>query len=186
VIQLMPVAAIGTALLLSRRPAFGALALCLIAIPAAITTANPGVRDSGDHYESQAVTLGRYVALRAEPGQTAYVMYARVNSLFYTGLPSPFPYHWSLMMRAVPGAAHQLRALLASPRRPVWIIAQDKPRGYGLDPSGATGRLVREHYRVVARVCRKPILLERGKPARAAPRMVRSCVISPALVTRPA
>src|SRR3954447_24875176 len=176
----MPVAAIGTALLLTRRVGLGAVALCLIAIPAAITTARPGVLDSGDHYESQAVTLGRYVALRAEPGQTAYVMYARVNSLFYTGLPSPFPYHWSLMMRAVPGAVHQLRTLLASPRRPVWIIEQDRPKGYGLDHRGATARLVREHYRVVAHVCRQPILLERGKRARAAPRLVQSCAIAPA------
>ena len=185
VIQLMPVAAIGTALLLSRRPLLGAVALCVIAIPAAITTANPGIRDSGDHYETQAVSLGRYVSDRAEPGQTAYVMYARVNSLFYTGLPSPYPYHWSLMMRTIPGAVPQLRALLASPRRPVWIISQDGPKGYGLDRSGATARLVRAHYRVVAHVCGQPILLERGKPARAAPPLVRSCVIAPSAAPRP-
>ncbi len=186
VIQLMPSAAVGSALLLSRRPALGGVALCLIAIPAAIATAQPGIRDSGDHYESQAVTLGRYVGLRAEPGQTAYVMYARVNSLFYTGLHSPFPYHWSLMMRAAPGAVHRLRTLLASPRRPVWIIDQDGPKGYGLDRSGATARLVHDHYHVVAHVCRKPILLERGKAARPAPPMIRSCLISPAVVPRPA
>jgi hypothetical protein len=186
VIQVMPVAAIGTALLLSRRLVFGALALCLIAVPAAITTANPGIRDSGDHYETQAVSLGRYVADRAEPGQTAYVMYARVNALFYTGLRSPYPYHWSLMMRTIPGAVHQLRALLASPQRPVWIIGQDKPKGYGLDHSGATAKLVREHYRVIAHVCHKPILLERGQRSRAAPQLIRSCVISPAPASGPA
>jgi hypothetical protein len=185
VIELMPVAAVGSALALSKRPALGAVGLCVLAVPAALFTLSSGIRDRGDSYEHASVTLGRYVQLRALPGQTAYVLYARVNALFYTHLPSPFPYHWSLMMRSVPGATTQLRTLLASPRRPTWIISQDGPRGYRLDSSGATARLITLHYRRVARVCTRPILLARGAPAKPPPPMTGSCEISPALLPPP-
>lgn len=186
VIELMPVAAVGSALLLSRRPALGALGLCVLVLPVMLATLSPGIRDRADGYQRAAVTLGHYVHLRAEPGQTAYVLYARVNALYYTGLPSPFPYHWSLMMRSIPGAPQRLRALLASPRRPTWIIDQDGPRGYGLDPGGATGRLLTAHYRRVAHVCGRPILLARGAPAKPPPPMTSRCELSRSVLPAPA
>jgi hypothetical protein len=186
VIELMPVAAVGAAALLSRRPAIGAVVLCAVAIPAAIATLDVGGKDSGDGYERSSVTIGRYVHYRAKPGQTAYVLYARVNALYYTGLPSPFPYHWSLMMRGVPHATRTLRALLASGRRPTWIIDQDGSSGYGLDPRGATARLLTLHYRPAGRVCGRTILLERGASAKPPPRMTGGCALSPAVLPRPA
>jgi hypothetical protein len=185
VIQLMPVAAVGAGALLSRRPALGVVGLCVLAIPAAYGTLNLARTDENDSYQRDAVTAGRYVHLRAEPGQTAYVLYARVNELYYTGLLSPFPYHWALMLRATPHVGARLRALLTSPRRPTWVLGWDSPNSYGMSGHGATAALLTRHYRVVARVCGHRILLERGAPSRPPPPMTGPCEISPSLVPRP-
>ena len=81
-----------------------------------------------------------YVRRHARPGDTQYVMYARANVGYYAGLPSPYPYAWSLLVRAHPGATARLRQLLASPRRPTWIVGWQPPDRWGLDPGGATPR----------------------------------------------
>jgi hypothetical protein len=176
VIELVPVAAIGAAIAFARRPVIGAAALCVLAISALLPTLRAAVNGSAGTYQQDARTIGAYVRLRAEPGQTAYVLYARANALYYTGLPSPFPYHWVLMMRAIPAATHQLRALLSSDRRPTWIVNQDGPNGYGLDPRGLTRALLARHYVVAGKVCGRRILLARGSPAKSPPRMTRGCL----------
>ena len=139
-----------------------------VAIPALIVTLNVALKDQGDSYQHNALTAGSYVHLRAEPNQTAYVLNARVNALYYTGLPSPFPYHWTLMKEAIPGFQAKLRLLLGSSRRPTWIIDWD----------GAQGLRLQRSYRVVAHVCGRPILLRRGAPAKPPPQMAGSCQIA--------
>jgi 4-amino-4-deoxy-L-arabinose transferase-like glycosyltransferase len=168
VIQLMPVGAVGAAALLARRPAIGTFGLAAVAIPALIVTLNVALKDQGDSYQHNALTAGSYVHLRAEPNQTAYVLNARVNALYYTGLPSPFPYHWTLMKEAIPHWNAKLHALLASKQRPTWVIDWDGGKGYDL----------LRHYRVVARVCGRPILLERGAHAKPPPPMKGGCAIA--------
>jgi hypothetical protein len=185
VIQLMPVAAVGAAALLARRPAIGILGLGALALPAAIVTLNVALKDQGDNYQHDALTTGRYVQLRAEPGQTAYVQYARVNSLYYTGLESPFPYHWSLMLQAIPHMGQKVRAMLASDRRPTWIIAWDSANSFGLGGNGATARLLKDHYRHVTNVCGQPILLARGARAKPPPPMTGSCEIARSALPTP-
>ena len=162
VIELMPVAAVGVAVACARRPRLGVALVLAVVAPALLPTLRAGLLDSADAYQQSSMTIGRYVRASAEPRQTAYVLYARANALYYTGLSSPFPYHWDLMMRAIPAAEHQLRALLAGPRRPTWIIEEDRPDFAGLDPGGVTRALLARHYRVVARVCGLPVLLARA------------------------
>lgn len=178
-IELIPVTVVGVAAVVAWRPRIGA-ALCAAAL--AIGTAT-----SVDHvalgrpaqYQRGAVVLGDYLRDRALPGDTAYVLYAKVNALFYSGLPSPFPYHWSLMMDSVPSAERQLRALLASPRRPTWIVEAQATTAFGLDRSGATARLIARHYRRVARPCGRPVLLARNAGARPDPGLKERCSTLP-------
>ena len=47
---------------------------------------------------------------------------------------SPFPYAWSLMMRAIPGAPGRLARMLASPQRPTWIVGWQPPGAGGSTP----------------------------------------------------
>jgi hypothetical protein len=99
-----------------------------------------------------ALAIARYVRTHARPGDTQYVMYAQANIGYYTGLPSPYPYAWSLMVRAKPGAIAQLQRLLASPQRPTWLVKAQRPDRWRLDPVGRTAHLIASHYRPVAKV----------------------------------
>jgi hypothetical protein len=172
-IELVPVAAVGSAALLSKRTAPALLALGLVLLPAARFMVGPIRLDDGDTLQRTAVAVGRYVHDRAELGQTDYVLYARADVLYYSGLPNPYPYNWSLMLRAAPHAIPRLRALLASSQRPTWVVEWQAPPAFGLDKGGATGRLIARHYTRVARVCGHPLLLARGARARPAPSRVR-------------
>ncbi len=96
------------------------------------------------------VAVADFIRARAKPGDTQYVMYARANVDYYSGLPSPFPYAWSLMLRTIPGARGQLVRLLASPRRPTWVVGWQAPRRWGLDPDGRIAADLRRSYRVEA------------------------------------
>ncbi len=99
-----------------------------------------------------AMAVARYVRTHARPGDTQYVMYAQANVPYYIDLPSPYPYAWSLMVRAKPGAIPQLQRVLASARRPTWLVRWQAPRHWGLDPGGRTKRLIVRDYRLAATV----------------------------------
>jgi hypothetical protein len=101
------------------------------------------------------------VRTHARPGDTEYIMYAKANVGYYTGLPSPYPYAWSLMVRTLPGAIPRLQHLLESAQRPTWIVRWQRPGVWGLDPHGTTRRLLRTEYRRVARVDGRAIYHER-------------------------
>jgi hypothetical protein len=61
-------------------------------------------------------------------------------------------------VRAKPGAIPRLRRLLASPARPTWVVEWQPPDQWGLDPRGATARLLARHYRRAATVNGHPVL----------------------------
>jgi hypothetical protein len=168
-IALVPAAAAGAGSLFSRHRLVGAVAVVAIALPTVLNASLVARSDSADSFQQAAVTIGDYIRDRALPNETAYVMYAKVNALYYAGLRVPYPYNWSLMLRAAPHAQQRLRSVLASPRRPTWIVRAEWPRAFGLDRSGATKRLLAQHYRAVANVCGTEVLLARGATVRPAP-----------------
>ena len=84
-------------------------------------------------------------------------MYARANVLYYAGLPTPYPYEWSLMVRAAPRARAQLQRLLGSPRRPTWLVQWQDDDRWQLDPGGRMDSLIARGYRMAAIVDGRPI-----------------------------
>jgi 4-amino-4-deoxy-L-arabinose transferase-like glycosyltransferase len=114
---------------------------------------------------SGIAAMARYVRTHARPGDTQYVMYARANVGYYTGLQSPYPYAWSLLVRAHPGAIPRLLHLLRSPQRPTWIVGWQKPNHWQLDPQHAIAHALHAHYRVVAHVHGHPIYHRTSSPA---------------------
>ena len=172
-IELVPVATVGTAALFSRHRLPAMLGLCVLVVPAAIYMVGPIHQDRADHYQRAARIVGRYVRSRALPGQTDYVLYSRPDVLYYAGLQNPYPYNWGLMMRAAPHAVPRLRSLLASGRRPTWIVVWQAPDSVGLDRSGLTARLLARYYRHDATVCGHRILVARGARGRPGPLHVR-------------
>jgi 4-amino-4-deoxy-L-arabinose transferase-like glycosyltransferase len=64
------------------------------------------------------------VALRAvaEPGDTLVVFGGRADLQLESGLPSPYPYLWSLPMRALDPDLVEFRAMVAGPDAPTWLV----------------------------------------------------------------
>jgi hypothetical protein len=168
-IALIPGVSAAAAITLARHRLIGALAVCAIALPTAVHAFTSARSDSPGHSQRAALAIARYVRARALPHQTLYVLYARVNVLYYAGLDDPFPYNWSLMIQAVPGAEARLRGLLGSGGRPTWVVRMSTTRSLGLDRSGGTQRLLTSHYRSVGTVCGATVLLERGARERPPP-----------------
>jgi 4-amino-4-deoxy-L-arabinose transferase-like glycosyltransferase len=152
-IEVVPVAAVLAGIAMAAMPAtIRATVLsasALLAVGAAIGAIDY-VRDDHPHGVERAV--GRYIHANARPGDTQYVLYARANVLYYGGVPTPFPYDWSLMLRAHPGVPAALYRLLASPRRPTWLVRWQDDERWHLDRGDIVDRLLRGHYRVAATI----------------------------------
>jgi 4-amino-4-deoxy-L-arabinose transferase-like glycosyltransferase len=150
----------GCALASVPRAARLATAGAIAAIAVTVTVA--GVSHArANPAQHSVVAVARWMRAHERPGDTQYVLYARANVGYYSALRSPYPYAWSLMMRAVPGAAARLLGLLRSPQRPTWIVQWQDPSAWGLDPHGAIRHALRTRYRLVARVHGHPIFRRR-------------------------
>jgi membrane protein DedA with SNARE-associated domain len=102
--------------------------------------------------------VGGYIRAHARPGDTQYVMYARANVLYYGGLRTPYPYDWSLMVRAQPDARAALYGLLQSPRRPTWLVTWQDDDRWRMDRGALVDGLLRRYYRPAAVVAGHRIL----------------------------
>ncbi len=135
----------------------GALAVLAVAIASL-----SAVHQHRHPYQHDAQAVGRYVHESARPGDTIYVQYARANVGYYSGLASPFPYQWSLMLRAIPSADEHLADLLASDRRPTWIVQWQSPGAFGQSETQEIDAAIANGYRVVAAPCGHQLLLRSG------------------------
>lgn len=157
-IQLAVPSATGCAVLLARaRPQirWGVLGAATVLVVAIAMGAAVGLIAKPAHAKERDIAA--YLHRHARPGDTAYALYARANLAYYDEMPSPFPYAWSLMMRAKPGTRAELGRLLASARAPTWIVQWQPPSQWSLDPTGALRRTLHTRYRKVARVGGHPI-----------------------------
>jgi hypothetical protein len=141
----------GAALARVRAPARIAVTAAIAAVSVVATVGGLSLTRV-TRQQTVVLDVARYVRTHARPGDTQYVMYARANVGYYTGLPSPYPYAWSLMVRAVPGAIPRLQRLLDSPQRPTWVVRWQKPGLWGLDPQNRTAHALRAHYRLATRI----------------------------------
>jgi hypothetical protein len=89
----------------------------------------------------------------AEPGDTLLVFGGRADLQLESGLASPYPYLWSLPMRALDPDLAKLRALVVGDDPPTWIV-----EWWPFDTWSAEGkelaREVRERYAVHGTGCR--------------------------------
>lgn len=169
-IALVSVTAVGVAASIASRAKVAVVAVGALAAVTIAVASPTALHDGGDRYDRAAVTVGDYLRSHALPGQSAYVLYTDANVLYYSGLRAAFPYNWSLMMESIPGAVRALRHDLASPaKRPTWLVVWQPAKAYGLDPHGATRRLLSRNYTQVATVCGHRLMLARGAPERHAP-----------------
>jgi hypothetical protein len=166
-IGLVPVSCVAAAVVLSRtRPRVRVVVLAAV-LAMALPTALKGAIDVSDQQlRSSEVAVAAYVRDHARPGDTDYVMYARPNVVYYAGLRHPYPYMWSLMVRAKPGALDELHRHLAGADRPTWLVQWQDDDEWELDPDGKMDRLISDGYRLAAVVCDHPVFLrdDRRRP----------------------
>ena len=174
-IGLVPVTAVGAAALFAARPRPGAAVVSIALVLVVATSVGAVLRGAPARHASDAVAVADYLRDRARPGESAHVLYAYTSVLYYSDLSAPFAYHWSLMMQSAPGAESELRRLLATPRRPTWLVERHRPWAFGLDRDGLTRRLIETHYHPVGSVCGMRILVARRSRARPAATEHRGC-----------
>ncbi|MBA2581357.1 MAG: glycosyltransferase family 39 protein [Thermoleophilaceae bacterium] len=172
-IELVPVSCVVAAVVIASARAQTRVAVLGVFTAVALTTAYAGAVYLAHHPPRRPeLAVAHYVRDHAQPGDTQYVMYARPNVLYYAGLPSPYPYAWSLMVRSMPGARAQLQRLLGSTRRPTWLIQWQDDDRWQLDPGDRMDRLLARGYRLAAIVCGHPIYVRNDRAA--PPRVTRS------------
>lgn len=174
-IALAPVTAVGAAVMFAARPRAAALIVSTVVALGVVVSAGAALRGQPAGHGRDAVSVADYLRDRAGPGDSAHVMYAYASVLYYSDLSAPFAYHWSLMMQAAPGAERELRGLLASSRRPTWLVERHRPWAFGLDRDGITRRLIDTHYRRTGTVCGMTILVARRAGDRAAADGAHDC-----------
>jgi hypothetical protein len=116
---LVPGALVATALVAAR---VRARLVPLMAVSTAVCLVGWGAWNLAGQQEFDEYDTG--VALReaAEPGDTLVVFGGRADLQLESGLSSPYPYLWSLPMRALDPDLTRLRALVDGPDAPTWLV----------------------------------------------------------------
>ena len=68
-------------------------------------------------------------------------------------MTSPYPHLWSAALRTLDPERSRLRATLAGPRAPAWIVQINGFDAWDIDDGSRLRDLVRREYHVVAEVC---------------------------------
>lgn len=114
------------------------------------------------HEVDGADDTGAWVAQSARPGDTATVLFGHAEVQLATGLPSPYPYLWSLPMRTLDPHLDRLIGLIRGPHAPTWIVAYKGLDPWGIDANGDLGRSITQHYRLAGTICHHRVWLHDG------------------------
>jgi hypothetical protein len=106
--------------------------------------------------------IGEWLAASKAAGDTGFVAYGLPSVLESADMPSPYPYLWSVPMRTLDPEQARLRATLAGPRAPTWIVQVTGLNAWDIDEASQLRRLLTERYRVVAEICGHPVWLRQG------------------------
>ena len=97
--------------------------------------------------------IGEWLADSKAAGDTGFVVYGLPSILEAADMSSPYPHLWSAAMRTVDPEQDRLRATLAGPEAPEWIVHIIGFDAWGIDDGSRLRDLVDQRYRVVAEVC---------------------------------
>ena len=113
--------------------------------------------------EFDEVRTGEALRAVAPPGDSLVAFGGRADLQYASGLGSPYPYLWSLPMRTRDPGYADLRALLAGPDAPTWLVEWASFRSWAPTPSDELVRIVEERYVAHGTACNgHPIYLLRG------------------------
>jgi hypothetical protein len=113
--------------------------------------------------------VGEWLAASRSPGDTGFVAYGHPLVLETADMASPYPYVWSVPMRTFDPDQSRLRATLAGPDAPEWLVRINALNSWDIDASGRLRELVERRYREVAQVCGHEVFLRRDVTRMLAP-----------------
>jgi hypothetical protein len=107
----------------------------------------------------EAWTIGRWVRQSSAATDSIVVTYTHPNVVAASGLRPAYPYLWSLPTRTLDPHLTTLTGALDDPHGPTWVVMWDHPQSWQLNRHRQLQKSLREHYRMVAHVCRHPVWL---------------------------
>jgi hypothetical protein len=168
-VQLAVPTALAAGLVVTARPRLGRTVAILVLVSAAVAWA------TGLNYPvaARGVEVGSAIGRAAEPGDTAVSVLGDADIVESAGLPSPYPYLWSLPARTLDPGLDGLRSLLSGPLAPTWLVVRGPATVSLLDPTHGQQTLL-SHYHLVANICSHPIYLH-DDVQRPAPQQLGAC-----------
>ncbi len=127
----------------------------------------------GHRVAAPGVVIGTSLGRSAEPGDTAVSLLGDPDILESAGLPSPYPYLWSLPARTLDPGFHQLADILTGSRAPTWLVLRGQTTRSTLDHAATRG-VLESRYHLAAQICGRDIYLRSGAQ-RPLPRQLGSC-----------
>jgi hypothetical protein len=101
---------------------------------------------------ARAEAIADWLAISSLPGDSVVTGYGYPQVFWRSGLEAPYPYSWSLQVRAMDPDLELLTTLANSSQAPIWLVEIGDFDWWGLDNDGF--RAAREvHYRRVAELC---------------------------------
>lgn len=104
---------------------------------------------------------GEWLAESSEANDTAFVAYGAPSILETADLSSPYPFLWSLPMRTLDPQQSRLRATLAGPDAPTWVVQINGLNAWDIDDGRRLRTLIESRYDVVAHICGHNVWLRR-------------------------
>lgn len=109
---------------------------------------------------------GHAIAKVARPGDTLITLWGHSDVNRGAGLPSPYPYLWSLPAHIQDPDAAILDRVLAGPEAPVWLVTW-RPENFPRNLALSTVKLIDLRYRLVADLNGRSVFLLRGQDRQA-------------------
>ncbi len=155
-LQLAPAAVLAAGALAPSvsRPGACMRSSCRLAAAAAVV----GTLVSGIVYATvpsawSSQRTGEWLAGSKAASDTGFVAYGLPSVLETADVPSPYPHLWSAAMRTEDPAQTRLRATLAGPGAPSWVVQVNGLNAWGIDEGSRLRDLLHQRYRVVAEIC---------------------------------
>ncbi len=98
-------------------------------------------------------SIGEWLADSRAPQDPGFVAYGLASVLETADMPSPYPHLWSVPMRTFDPAQARLRATLAGPRAPSWIVQVTGLNAWDIDDGSRLRELIHDRYHIVAEIC---------------------------------
>lgn len=159
---LVPALTMASALVVRQRDVVSGLGRVALVWALGVTLVTSAqALSSRDDPVGGSTAAGRWLAARAQPGDTAMTAYGQPNILAESGTSSPYPDLWSLPVRVRDAHLSRFTAVLAGPTAPDWLLVYGTLESWGVDPARAQVVLERD-YRPVGSVCGWVVYLHDG------------------------